>query len=139
MFFIYIIVSFIVYISFYSFVGVINVLTSTSRMFATSMNCCMDGCTLLAHHRDTVFSVLPSCSANHRFVFPFSANTAFSLFSITTCWLFDIENWLFCCKYTNNIWKYYDSIHKLHIIKNNYSFLFYCHHFTTVFRKRDHF
>jgi hypothetical protein len=35
---------------------------------------------LLEHHRETVASFFPTCSANHFPVLPFSTNTTFSLF-----------------------------------------------------------
>ena len=54
-------------------------------MFAISFNCRMDGCTLLAHHLETVFSDLPSFSDSQRFVRPCSAKAAFSLLSIIDC------------------------------------------------------
>ena len=54
-------------------------------MDAISFNWVTDGCTLLAHHLETVFSDLPSCSDSQRLVFPCSAKAAFSLFSIIFC------------------------------------------------------
>lgn len=47
-----------------------EILTSVSR----------EGCILLEHHRETVASFLPTCSANHLPVFPFSTNAIFILF-----------------------------------------------------------
>lgn len=47
-----------------------EILTSVSR----------EGCILLEHHRETVASFLPTCSASHLPVLPFSTNAIFILF-----------------------------------------------------------
>ena len=82
------VVCIIYYVSTYhhiDFVEVIKLRTSTSKTLAISFNCSIDGCTLLAHHLETVFSDLPSCSDSQRFVLPCSAKAAFSRFSIIFC------------------------------------------------------
>ena len=110
-------------VSFVYFVGVMRFLISTSKTLAISFSCCIGSCTLLAHHLETVFSDLPSCSDSQRLVFPCSAKAAFSRFSITFCWLFDIILWLFCCKYTK-LFPYFIEINKemwLCYIKNRHN------------------
>ena len=45
---------------------------------------------MLEHHRETVASFFPTCSANHFPVFPFSTNTTFSLFIFCDSIRFDL-------------------------------------------------
>ena len=52
--------------------------TFKSPAIFTSMS--REGCILLEHHRETVASFFPTCSANHFPVLPFSTNTTFNLF-----------------------------------------------------------
>ena len=53
---------------------------STFKSPAIFTSISRDGCILLEHHRETVASFFPTCSANHLPVLPFSTNTTFSLF-----------------------------------------------------------
>ena len=53
---------------------------STFKRAAIFTSISRDGCILLEHHRETVASFFPTCSANHFPVLPFSTNTTFSLF-----------------------------------------------------------
>lgn len=55
-----------------------------------------EGCILFEHQRETVASFLPSCSASHLPVFPFSINAIFILFifSISICVVLDFYNYL---------------------------------------------
>ena len=46
---------------------------------------------MLEHHRETVASFLPTCSANHFPVLPFSTNTTFSLFIFCDSIRFDLH------------------------------------------------
>lgn len=57
-----------------------EILTSISR----------DGCILLEHHRETVASFFPTCSANHLPVLPFSTNTTFIRFIFCDSISFDL-------------------------------------------------
>ena len=52
---------------------------STFRSAAIFTSISREGCILLEHHRETVASFLPTCSASHFPVLPFSTNTTFSL------------------------------------------------------------
>lgn len=55
-----------------------------------------EGCILFEHQRETVASFLPSCSASHLPVFPFSINAIFILFifCISICVVLDFYNYL---------------------------------------------
>lgn len=63
---------------------------STLSKFAIFTSISREGCILLEHHRETVASFLPICSANHFPVLPFSTNTTFSLFIFCDSIRFDL-------------------------------------------------
>ena len=52
---------------------------STFKSVAIFTSISREGCILLEHHRETVASFFPTCSASHFPVLPFSTNTTFSL------------------------------------------------------------
>ncbi len=58
----------------------INSLTSMSSNSEILTSVSREGCILLEHHRETVASFLPTCSASHLPVLPFSTNATFILF-----------------------------------------------------------
>ena len=64
----------------YALLLTIKSLTSISSNSEIFTSVSREGCILLEHHRETVASFLPTCSASHLPVLPFSTNATFILF-----------------------------------------------------------
>lgn len=64
----------------YALLLTIKSLTSMSSNSEILTSVSREGCILLEHHRETVASFLPTCSASHLPVLPFSTNAIFILF-----------------------------------------------------------
>ena len=89
----------------YALLLTIKSLTSISSNSEILTSVSREGCILLEHHRETVASFLPTCSASHLPVLPFSTNAIFILF-------------IFCDSISLVLLTYYNSLMlnaKLHI------------------------
>ena len=81
-----------------SFVGLNNSRISTSKAAATLSSCDSDGCILLEHQRETVFSLISISWASHLHVFFLSARTALMRFSAIFWWFYANISVIFASK-----------------------------------------
>ena len=90
-------VKYLYFVQYYALLLTIMSLTSISRNSEILTSVSREGCILFEHHRETVASFLPICSASHLPVLPFSTNATFILF-------------IFCDSITLALLTYYNTL-----------------------------